>query len=449
MRFSLIGVSGYTSPEYISKSKTLLMAFAATQAEMLPVVLLDAARVRTLNLLAMLEDGQWLGPKLDIVNPPLWELGHLGWFEEFWCLRQGSVIQPSLRPDADQLYNSSQVAHARRWALPLPDPEDTRRYLATIRTAVRERITQDRSMDYFATLSAFHEEMHCEALTYTRQTLGYQAPEATVEPLAGDAWPGDVEISGGAFSLGARDDGRFVFDNEKWAHPVEVLPFRMARAPVTNAQYAEFVEAGGYDKQEWWSREGWNWRMQQELSQPLYWQKNGLGWQRRLFERVETLPEHEPVIHVSWYEADAWCRWAGRRLPTEAEWEFAAATAPGMKDSKRYLPWGDQLGDASLANLFGVAGRCLPVNACAAGDSGWGLRQMIGNVWEWTADWFRPYPGFVRDPYADYSEPWFGDHKVLRGGCHATRATLIRNTWRNFYKPDRNDVYAGFRTCAL
>lgn len=425
------------------------MVFAAAQNEISPVALLDAARARTLDLAAMLEVGQWLGPKLDIVNPPLWEVGHLGWFEEFWCLRQGSAAQPGLSADADLLYNSSQVPHARRWSLPLPDPADTLRYLTEVREAVRRRIEHDRGIDYFAMLSAFHEEMHCEAFTYTRQTLGYRAPADTAQPVAGDAWPGDAEIDGGIFSLGADNDGRFVFDNEKWAHPVKVRPFRMARSPVSNGQFAEFVEAGGYAEQKWWSSEGWSWRMQHQLSQPLYWKKMGPGWQRRLFDRMETLPEHEPVIHVSWYEAEAWCRWAGRRLPTEAEWEFAAATAPGMTEKKRYFPWGELQGDASQANLFGVAGRCLPVNACAAGDSGWGLRQMIGNVWEWTSDWFQPYPGFVRDPYADYSEPWFGDHKVLRGGCHATRATVIRNTWRNFYKPGRNDVYAGFRSCAI
>jgi iron(II)-dependent oxidoreductase len=136
-------------------------------------------------------------------------------------------------------------------------------------------------------------------------------------------------------------------------------------------------------------------------------------------------------------------------LPTEAEWEFAAATVPGMPGIKRRYPWGEAAPAAETANLYGAAGRCVPVGACAAGDSAWGLRQMIGNVWEWTADWFRPYPGFVCDPYSEYSAPWFGSHKVLRGGCHATGASLIRNTWRNFYMPDRRDVFAGFRTCAI
>lgn len=399
-------------------------------------------------LAATLESGQWLGPELDVVNPPLWELGHVGWFEEFWCLRNGRRDRVSLRNDADSLYDSALVPHSQRWTLPLPDPAETQRYLSAVRAAVEERLQREKRPDYFARLSAFHEEMHCEAWTYTRQTLGYRAPEPLSHAESGAPWSGDVEIDGGRFALGAADDGRFVFDNEKHAHVVEVRAFRMARAPVTNAQFAEFVEAQGYETAKWWSREGWDWRTRMSAGKPRYWHKTGAGWTRMQFDRVEHLPEHEPVIHVSWYEAEAWCRWAGRRLPTEAEWEFAAATTPDGSAKRRY-PWGDADPDASSANLYGVAGRCLPVNACAGGDSAWGIRQMIGNIWEWTADWFQPYPGFVRDPYAEYSEPWFGNHKVLRGGCHATRSTLIRNTWRNFYTPGRNDVYAGFRTCAL
>lgn len=425
------------------------MTAAAPVHEPSSQTLLEAARARTLFLASTLQQGQWLGPQLDVVNPPLWELGHVGWFEEHWCLRHGRPGQGSLRADADALYDSARVAHSRRWTLPLPDPDTTRAYLSAVRFAVEECLPREPALDYFARLSAFHEEMHCEAWTYTRQTLGYAAPEPLTPAEAGSAWPGDVEIDGGRFSLGAANEGGFVFDNEKAGHVVEVRPFRMARAPVTNAEFAEFVEAGGYGNRKWWSEDGWNWRTRTETGMPRYWHKAGSDWSRRHYDRMETLPAHEPVIHVSWYEAEAWCRWAGRRLPTEAEWEFAAATVPGDTVNKRRFPWGDLAPDASTANLFGGAGRCLPVNACAAGDSAWGVRQMTGNTWEWTADWFQPYPGFVRDPYAEYSEPWFGNHKVLRGGCHATRSTLIRNTWRNFYMPGRNDVYAGFRTCAL
>jgi iron(II)-dependent oxidoreductase len=416
--------------------------------------MLDAARTRTLALTEGLAGEQWLGPKLGIVNPPLWEVGHLGWFQEYWCLRrrQDGKVSASLMPQADALYDSAKVTHDTRWDLPLPTVAATMRYLADVRAAVDERLMRDSGnpdLQYFVQLSALHEEMHAEALTYTWQTLGYKEPLRPPPAISGDSCSGDVEIAGGSFQLGALDDGNFVFDNEKWAHAVEVLPFRMARAAVTNAQFTEFVDAGGYCEQRWWDQEGWEWRNREAATAPLYWRREGGVWRRRYFDHEEILVDDEPVIHVNWHEATAWCRWAGRRLPTEAEWEFAATTVPGMPGLKRRYPWGDAAPAGETANLYGTAGRSAPVGAFAAGDSAWGLRQMIGNVWEWTADWFYPYPGFVRDPYAEYSEPWFGSHKVLRGGCHATSPWLIRNTWRNFYMPDRRDVFSGFRTCAI
>jgi iron(II)-dependent oxidoreductase len=188
----------------------------------------------------------------------------------------------------------------------------------------------------------------------------------------------------------------------------------------------------------------------------VYWQRlEGGAWGRRHFDQWMPLEEHLPVIHVSWYEAEAFCRWAGRRLPTEAEWEMAASgplleaqDGSGQHGRKSKFPWGDQPPTPATANLDWRAMGCLPVGALPASDSRFGCRQMIGNVWEWTADDFRPYPGFVIDPYKEYSAPWFGDHKILRGGCWTTRSGLIRNSWRNFYKPDRRDVLAGFRTCS-
>jgi len=175
---------------------------------------------------------------------------------------------------------------------------------------------------------------------------------------------------------------------------------------------------------------------------------NGSEWWCRRYDGWHPLKPHAPVIHVNWFEAEAYCRWAGRRLPTEAEWEFAAAMQPGAAAKRRY-PWGnDPPPGPQRANLYAASGECVDVAAYGPGDSAWGCRQMFGNVWEWTADWFAPYPGFAPDPYKEYSAPWFGDHKVLRGGCFATRGTLLRNTWRNFYTPDRRDVFAGLRTCA-
>ena len=245
-----------------------------------------------------------------------------------------------------------------------------------------------------------------------------------------------------------------MFDNEKWAHPAVIRPFRIALAPVTNVEFAAFVEDKGYLRREWWRDEGWLWREQARAEHPLYWQREAGGrWYRRRYDELVPLEEHHPVIHVNWYEAEAYCRWAGRRLPTEAEWEVAASAEPSrdrrtVGGRKRTFPWGEDPPSPTVANLDACAGGCIGVGALAAGDSAFGCRQMIGNVWEWTNTTFGPYPGFVPDPYKEYSEPWFGTRRVLRGGCWATRSRLIRNTWRNFYTPDRRDVLAGFRTCA-
>lgn len=419
--------------------------------------MLQEARARTLTLSRDLGGERLLGPRLGIVNPPLWEIGHLGWFQEHWCLRyrENGELKASMLANADELYNSATVPHATRWDLPLPDIDATLTYLEQVLDRVLERIDREGAaghLRYFVQLAAFHEEMHCEAFTYTRQTLGYAAPDnsrrANVAADAG-AWPGDVEIAGDEFMLGAVPSAGFVFDNEKWAHAIEVRPFCMARAPVTNAEFMAFVDDAGYRRRELWSAPGWEWRETVAAQAPVYWQQRHGVWVQRHYDAVTSLPQHAPVIHVNWFEAEAYCRWAKRRLPTEAEWEFAAATVPGTAVVKRPYPWGDTAPSPRHANLFGVAGACADVAAFPEGDSGWGCRQMFGNVWEWTADWFGPYPGFEADPYKEYSQPWFGDHKVLRGGCFATRGSLLRNTWRNFYTPGRRDVFAGFRTCAL
>ena len=250
---------------------------------------------------------------------------------------------------------------------------------------------------------------------------------------------GDAEIAGGRFSLGSEPEESFVFDNEKWAHPVEVGPFAMARAAVTQEEFAAFVDDGGYGLRQWWSREGWCWRQSAGAEHPLYWKRLSMGrWLRRHFDQWVELEPHLPAIHVNWYEAEAYCRWAGRRLPSEAEWEMAAATAPagqGCTQPKRRFPWGEEGPSAGRANLDWKVMGCVDVGAFPAGDSGFGCRQMIGNLWEWTSSTFLPYPGFTADPYREYSEPWFGTRKVMRGGCWATRSRLIRSNYRNFQTP--------------
>jgi iron(II)-dependent oxidoreductase len=254
--------------------------------------------------------------------------------------------------------------------------------------------------------------------------------------------------------LGAPTLEPFVFDNEKWAHPERVEPFRIAREAVTQEEFAAFVEDGGYSQREWWTADGWRWRERVDAQNPTHWRRRPAhGWERRHFDHWTPLEPHRPVLHVNWYEANAYCRWAGRRLPTEVEWEVASAVEPAnsgerLGPRKRRFPWGDDFPAPRHANLNGSALGCIDVGALPDGDSAFGCRQMIGNVWEWTASDFLPYPGFVVDPYKEYSQPWFGTHKVLRGGCWATQARLLRNTWRNFYTPDRRDIWAGFRTCA-
>ncbi len=437
----------------------------AASADDLAQILGDA-RARTLALVADLTDEQLIGPRLPIVNPLLWEIGHLAWFQEKWVLRHMGGEDP-IRKNGDSLYDSARVPHDDRWTLPLPSRSETLTYMQQVFDRIQDRLAgtslTEREL-YFHLLVTFHEDMHDEAFTYTRQTLAYPAPSLPRPDArgpgraagAGGPWAEDVEIPGGTYMLGGTPDLPFVFDNEKWAHPVEVRPFSMARTPVANADFARFVDDGGYDRRELWSDAGWAWRERVNAKHPVYWQRGaGDAWLHRRYDRIVPLESHLPVIHVGWYEAEAYCRWAQRRLPTEAEWELAASGEPAadrrsLRAGKRRFPWGNSLPAPDQANLDGRSDGCVPVNLLAAGDSPYGCRQMIGNVWEWTASDFSPFPGFVTDPYKEYSEPWFGGtHKILRGGAFATRARLIRNSYRNFYTPDRRDVLAGFRTCSL
>ena len=411
------------------------------------IAALQDARQRTLALVSDLDDEQLRVPMLPIINPTVWEIGHVGWFQEKWVLRH-TRGRPALISTADALWDSAAVAHDTRWNLPLLSMAETRAYLTSVLEHVVEGLdsrTPSEDEAYFCWLSVMHEDMHGEALTYTRQTLGYAPPPlpAGPGPAMGPALEGDVEFAGGTYLLGARRDRRFVFDNEKWEHPVEVKPFAMARSAVTQGMFAEFVDDGGYGRRELWSDGGWKWRESVQAAHPLYWSRDGTGWAVRLFDRTLPLAPDVTLIHVNWYEAEAYCRWAGRRLPSEAEWEFAAS---GF--DKREFPWGNEAPSPARAPLDSGSLGCSPTGAFGAGDTPEGVRQMIGNAWEWTADDFGPYPGFIRDPYKEYSEPWFGPpYKVLRGGCWATRPRLIRNTWRNFYTKDRRDVFGGFRTC--
>ncbi len=366
------------------------------------------ARQYTRALVDELDDAQWRVPQLDTVNPMLWEVGHVGWFMERWCLRwhgPDRALASSLLEHADRWYDSSTVPHATRWDLDLPSRAATLRYLDAVLDATidrLERVEDDTAALYFFQLALYHEDMHGEAFAYTRQTCGYPAPSlarATAPAAAGDA-----TLRGGPFERGApRSADGFVFDNEKWGHVEEVAPFAIARRPVSQREFAEFVDDDGYRRSEWWSADGRAWLVASGTVQPRYWRRGANGWEARRFDRWAPIDAEASMLHVTRHEAEAWCRWAERRLPTESEWEYAAL-----------------------------------VGAIAAAD-----------VWEWTASSFLPYPGFQSDPYAEYSAPWFGTHASVRGGSRATPERIVHPRFRNFYVAERGDIFVGFRTCAL
>ena len=421
---------------------------------------LDEARRRTLDLTRDLDGDRQLGPKMAIVNPPIWELGHVAFFHDYFALHKLHGLPDFQRPGAHRLYDSSSIDHDDRWQLAFPDMATTHEYLQAVRDAMVERLPDgeaDPATSYVYQLTTLHEDMHAEAFTYTRQTLAYPAPAWTdtpeLEPEAIGDLPGDVSIPGGTHTLGSDESVPFRFDNEKAPHTVRVEPFAISRAPVTNEQFLDFVESGGYQHCEFWSDEGREWLCREGLAAPRYWARDAGGrWQVRRFDRWKSLPLHQPACHLSYFEAEAWCRWAGRRLPTEAEWEVAASRAPdgnGLAPGKRRWPWGETPPDATRGNLDGWRLDCVDVAAFPDGDSAFGCRQMIGNIWEWTSTVFGPFPGFRADLYQDYSEPWFPEgRRVLRGGAWPTRGRLIHNGYRNFFTPDRQDIPAGFRTCA-
>jgi len=420
--------------------------------------LLDT-RKRELELIYDLTEEQLIGPTMRIIEPPIWELGHVGWFQDRWILQNLDKRKPS-DEKADSLYDSFNIPNVERWHLMFPSRGQTVEYITDILEQIIFRLENHDPSDkeiYFYRLVLNHEDMHTETLHHIRHTLAYSAPKLSdsldEQPAFDDQFDlHDVDIPGGTYLLGGTPDLPFIFDNEKWAHAVELEPFNISATPVTFAEYQKFVDEGGYLERSVWCNEGWEWLQSSGQEHPVYWKKDSPDqWIWRWFDQWMDMDPFLPMVNVNWYEANAYCEWAGRRLPTEAEWELSASstlTPDGMKftDEKRWYPWGNCPPEIESTNLNSLAGGLVDVRAYPLGDSGFGLRQMIGNVWEWTADTFDAYPGYVIDPYDTYSEPSFGQQKVLRGGCWATRPDVIRNTFRNFYTPDRNNIFAGFRT---
>jgi iron(II)-dependent oxidoreductase len=415
---------------------------------------LELARARTQALLAPLSDSDLTKQHSPLMSPLVWDLAHIAWYEEYWLLRQIGGREAT-DPVYDDIYDAFKHGRADRPNLPLLDPARARAFAADVRRRTLELLdvidldsTDDPLLDggFVYALVFQHEHQHIETMLQTLGLRGGQYPAPPAPPAGGPVGLTEVLVDGGPFVMGA-DSDPWAYDNELPAFEVELPPFFIDVTPVTNAAYLEFVESGGYDDPRLWAPEGWAHRQAEGLEHPLFWQREGEGsWSRLRFGHREELPPQEPVQHVCWYEADAFARWAGKRLPTEAEWEKAASW-DSTGGRKRRFPWGDTP-SPGLANLGGRHFQPAPVGAFPSGVSPYACHQMIGDVWEWTSSGFSGYPGFRSFPYREYSEVFFGpEYKVLRGGSWATHAAAIRTTFRNWDHPIRRQIFAGFR-CA-
>ena len=407
--------------------------------DVLSLALMDA-RNHTLHLASQLEAG--LGAHLDVNRvpgtvSPLWTLGHIGWFQEWWVLRnlqrqRGSNCDPSalrlasLDTMADVWYNPvlngqqgprHQPRNQGREQVPVPDLPGVRGYLLETLEATLELLEKSPEDDealYFYRLALCHEDMQGETLIELAQSLGVSLKL----PLPGGASAREpLRVSAVRWNMGSGAESGFAFDNERPGHVIQVPEFEIDAHPVTWAQFVEFVDDGGYDRPELWHADGWRWLTEKAADAseqggrrgPRYVDQIGVAsgavMQTRFGKPMRMLGS-QSATHVTWWEADAWARWAGRRLPAEVEWEVAAHTA-----ARQGFRWGD--------------------------------------VWEWTGTTFRGYPAFAPGPWRDYSEPKFGTHKVLRGASFATRARMKNPKFRGFALPQRDEMFCGFRSCAL
>jgi len=423
--------------------------------------LLVEARARTLLIVSSLDEDDLRVQHDPLMSPIVWDLGHIAHFEDVWLVEK-------LEGDGGGgeglrgIYNPFEHPRSTREGLPLPGRAEVLAYLAAVRRAALDRLasltpstngsSRLREAGFVFRMVLQHEYQHNETILQTLQ-LKKGSPYrswASVRPPEPDADtppPGTmVRIAGGTFPLGT-DDRSAAYDNERPLHEVELAAYEIDVHPVTNGEYAAFLEAGGYADRSVWSDAGWAWRQEKGLEAPLYWGEGGEGRTERFMDRTEALDPVKPVVHVCFWEAEAYAAWAGKRLPTEQEWEIAASWDPAARQ-KRPFPWGDEPPTLDRANLDAATFGTTRVGSYPRGASAFGCWDMVGNVWEWTSSTFEPYPGYVTFPYAEYSEVFFGDeHRVLRGGSWATRPGAIRNTFRNWDYPIRRQIFSGFR-CA-
>jgi iron(II)-dependent oxidoreductase len=436
--------------------------------------MLERTRQRTLELIEPLSEQALNAVHDPVMSPIAWDLGHIANFEELWLVQRVAGRTP-LREELGGVYDPFTAPRRERGTLPYLRSDECLAYV----NAVRERTLAcleeaDLSDDagpllaggYVYELIARHEQQHSETILQTLQCMTAEkytppgapglssgveqrregSPPPGAEIMPRQAVDGMLLIEGGSFQMGA-GGAWFSYDNERPAHQRKHDPFWIDAEPVTNAAMMEFIDDGGYERPELWSEEGWEWRSRERVDLPRYWQHGAAGLLERSFGQLRPVAPSKPVCHVSWYEADAFARWAGKRLPTETEWERAASwdEASGVK---RRWPWGDAPADAARANLDQLSFGTADVGAFPSGESACGARQMIGDVWEWTATTFDRYDGFEPFPYREYSEPFFGQRfKVLRGGAWATQAYAVSTTFRNWDYPERRQIFAGFR-CA-
>jgi iron(II)-dependent oxidoreductase len=406
---------------------------------------LERARQRTLQLTDF-DEAELTRQHSPLMSPLVWDLAHIGQQEDLWLLRHGNAgAQGLLHVQIERLYDAFEHPRATRVTLPLLTPREARSFIADVRGRVFDQLGKADDDLFPYVMVEQHEQQHIETMLATHQLRAG-------EPLlgAGAALPpgraaehDSVLIPGGPFVLGVDGvDEPWSLDNERPAHVVELPAFRIARFPVTNAEWQRFIAAGGYAEPRWWSARGWAHRLEAGLERPLFWSADGA---RRRFGIVEDIPPDEPVQHVSFFEAEAYATWAGARLPTEQEWEKACAWDP-VAGARRRWPWGSADASSSLVNLGGAALRPAQVGAYPDGASAYGVEQLIGDVWEWTSSGFEPWPGFAPMLYAQYSAPFFGgDFRVLRGGSWAVDGAAVRPSFRNWDLPIRRQIFCGLR----